>query len=616
MPPCERRPRVVARPVRFVLIILAFATVGAVHTTGAGAVQAGESISSYDVTIDVRPSGVIHVREVLAYDLGATPRHGIVREVPVRYHYDGRYDRIYRIQHVSVAADPGTPTNLKLSDRSGRKVMRIGDPKRTITGSHRYTIDYDVDGALNGFPEHDELNWNAIGTEWSVPIGRPTVLVTTPAAATAVACFAGPFRSDSPCTSPATEGSTQSRFANDDLGPEEAFTVVVSLPKGAVARTGPILDERWSPVRAFAVTPGTVAASLALLLFGVGSVGWLLWRNGRDRRLAGGSLEPVPGPGAAEEMVPLFTDRDGPVVYRPPDGLRPAELGVLVDERADPVDVTATIVDLAVRGYLAIEAIEDVERKRFWNKPDWRLVQKKPADGDLLRYERDLLESIFRGRTEVKLSELRNTFHSDLQRIEGELYDDAVARGWFVKRPDRVRNRWLVLGILLAVLGAGAVAAAAATTHAGLVPVPIVFTGLLLAVGHRWMPARTPKGSAALTQALGFRRYIETAETDRMRFAEQENLWATYLPYAVVFGATRKWARAFEGLGAEQQAAVGSWYVSPYPFSADSFSDSLESFTHTTAGAIVSTPSSSASSGFGGGGFSGGGGGGGGGGSW
>ena len=82
-------------------------------------------------------------------------------------------------------------------------------------------------------------------------------------------------------------------------------------------------------------------------------------------------------------MVPLFTDRSGPVLFRPPDGLRPAQLGVLVDERADPVDVTATIVDLAVRGYLTIEEIP----KHGWRgKPDWTLTKIKDAEG-LLRFK-------------------------------------------------------------------------------------------------------------------------------------------------------------------------------------------------------------------------------------
>jgi uncharacterized protein (TIGR04222 family) len=594
-----------------VLVVTALAT--AAGAGPAAAQSVGERIESYAVAIEVRPTGLIHVSEAIAYDFGANPRHGIEREIPVRFHYDGRYDRIYRVRRVTVRAGPGTPAKVKQSDSGNRKVIRIGDPGRTITGLHTYTIDYDVEGALNGFPEHDELYWNAIGTEWAVAIGRPSVSVMTPAPTTAVTCFAGPSGSNSPCGRLDPSGAARTALDNPDLGPFEGLTVVVALPKGAVSATGPMLDERWSASRAFAVTPATGGASVLLLVAGMGVVGWLFWRRGRDRRLAGGVPgQPDPeGPGD-DEAVPLFTDRDGPVAYRPPDDLRPAQVGVLVDERADPLDVTATIVDLAVRGYLAIEEVEKAHR---WSKSDWKLTQQKEADGALLAYERMLLAAIFKGHTEVQLSDLKDTFHASLVRVEGQLYDDAVAQGWFTRRPDRVRSRWLVIGVLVAVAGAALTAALAATTHLGLVPLPLVLVGLVLAVGHRWMPARTAKGSATLARTNGFRRYIETAEADRMQFAEQENVWAAYLPYAIVFGATRKWAKAFAGLGAEQQAAVGSWYVSPYPFDSFGFSRSMESFTHTAAGAIVSTPSSSGSSGFSGG-SSGGGGGGGGGGSW
>jgi hypothetical protein len=49
--------------------------------------------------------------------------------------------------------------------------------------------------------------------------------------------------------------------------------------------------------------------------------------------------------------------------YEPPAGLAPAEVGVLADNSADMRDLTATIVDLAVRGYLIIEERE--EQKLF-----------------------------------------------------------------------------------------------------------------------------------------------------------------------------------------------------------------------------------------------------------
>ncbi|HUQ63675.1 MAG TPA: DUF2207 domain-containing protein [Acidimicrobiales bacterium] len=586
----------------------------------ASAAQGAESIDSYNVAIEIQSSGQLHVQEVIAYDCGYSSRHGIFRNIPVRFHYDDKYDRIYDIHNIKVSGSPGTPTDVDESESNDNKVLRIGDPDRTITGAHTYTIEYDVDGAVNRFSEHDELYWNAIGTEWDVPIARPAVTVTAPVAITNVTCFAGAFRSSLPCDSSSGAGSTEAVFTNAALGPTEGLTVVIAMPKGAVATTGPVLDERWSVERAFSVTVVTVATAVALLAVGLGLIFWLIWRKGRDRRAAGAGMEFAPGlpppPGAAEEPVPLFSDRAGPVAFRPPEGLHPAQAGVLVDESADPVDVTATIVDLAVRGYLIIE---ELEREHMWSSQDWRLKRLKDTDSTLLPYEADLLDSLFKSGDEVNLSDLKDTFHASLVRIEGKLYDDAVGQGWFARRPDKVRSQWLVLGIMLTLVGIGAVVAAAAWTHLGLIPIPIVIVGLLLAIGHRWMPARTAKGSATLSQVLGFRRYIETAEADRMQFAEEENIWAKYLPYAIVFGATNKWAKAFAGLEGQGPGQSGmGWYVSPYPFHMMAFTNSMDAFTNSTSGIIVSTPSGggASGSGFSGGGFSGGGGGGGGGGSW
>ena len=127
------------------------------------------------------------------------------------------------------------------------------------------------------------------------------------------------------------------------------------------------------------------------------------------------------------------------------------------------------------------------------------------------------------------------------------------------------------------------------------------------------MPRRTAKGTAVLRRAVGFRRFIVESEKDRARFAEQRHLFSEYLPYAVVFGATEKWAKAFAGL--DDELPEQGWYGGPRAFTASSFSDSIDGFAVTTAGTITSTPAGSGSSGFSGG-SSGGGGGGGGGGSW
>jgi uncharacterized membrane protein len=110
---------------------------------------------------------------------------------------------------------------------------------------------------------------------------------------------------------------------------------------------------------------------------------------------------------------------------------------------------------------------------------------------------------------------------------------------------------------------------------------------------------------------LGFRRFITESEKERARFAERTNLFSEYLPYAIVFGCTERWAKAFSGL----QNEPPTWYVGSGMYYPHTFAHSIDGFAVTTSGTITSTPSGSGSSGFSGG-SSGGGGGGGGGGSW
>ena len=106
---------------------------------------------------------------------------------------------------------------------------------------------------------------------------------------------------------------------------------------------------------------------------------------------------------------------------------------------------------------------------------------------------------------------------------------------------------------------------------------------------------------------------MDAAETHMARWAEEENVFSRFLPYAIVFGLTEKWARAFAQLG---QLPPTPWYVGARPFSTYGFVSSVDNFAVSSAGTLSSRPAASGSSGLGGGGFSGGGGGGGGGGSW
>ena len=553
----------------------------------------------------------MEIVEEIEYDFNGFERHGIFREIPVRLAYDDRYDRVYPLEVRSVTGSPDTPDQYEILREGNVLQIKIGDPDETITGVHTYTITYEVEGALNAFPEHYELYWNALGPEWPVPVDRATVRLTTPAPIQRTACFAGSTGSTLPCADDRFDGRV-ANFSHTDLNAFEGLTVVAALPVGSVPRPSPVLEERWNFFRAFSVRGAALPLAGGLLLLLLAFVVRVMWVNGRDRRAMGSPIDISQGTTTeGEQAVPLFESSDHPVEYGPPDGLRPGQVGTLMDEVANPLDVTATVVDLAVRGYLRIE---EIPKKWIFGKPDWRLVKLKEPDDELLRYEKVLLDGVFEDGNEVELSGLKKQFVARLQKVQEALYADMVKRRWFPERPDKVRQRWVVRGVLLLMLGAGLTWLAASKTHYGLVPIPIVLAGLLLLLGANRMPRRTAKGTGMVRRLRGFQTYIETAEAREMQFQERENIFSKYLPYAVVFGATEKWAAAFAGL--DDRPPDTTWYVGSQPFSMSSFGHSIESFSTVSAGTIASTPGGSGSSGFGGGGSSGGGGGGGGGGSW
>jgi uncharacterized protein (TIGR04222 family) len=603
--------------------------IAVVVLSGASPAGAGstEKINRYDVDITIQPSGAILVRETIDYDFGIWSRHGIFRDIPARVDYPPKanHDRVYPIDVVSVETSEGTPDEYTVETEGNDERIKIGDPDRTITGEHTYVITYRVRGVLNGFDDHDELVWNAVGTEWSVPIAAARAVVHAPAAITQVNCAQGSYGSNLPCGEATFSGDTATFAAKElfpgwSLGPFQGMTVTVAIPKGAVPEPKPILEERFTFASAFRVTGATGGLAGGLLLLLLGGVVFLVWLFGRDRRYRGSAVDTAFGPGvpdAPEERVPLFGEHETPVEFVPPDGLRPGQVGTLVDFKANPLDVTATIVDLGVRGYLVIE---ELDGGGFSRSGDWKLTRKKENDASLMPYEQKLLDGLFRSGDEVTLSDLRYEFAERMSSVRTELQNDAKQRGWFAPRAVAGSCLFAALGVVVLVVGILLTIGLAIWTHAALLGIPVIVGGIALLVGARWIPHRTAKGYAVLRHVDGFRRFIEESEKERAQFAERKNLFTEYLPYAIVFGATDKWARAFAGLG-DEPPDTSSWYVSTHAFNYAAFSSTIDGFTLASAGTLTSTPpstssSSSGFSGFSGGGFSGGGGGGGGGGSW
>lgn len=282
---------------------------------------------------------------------------------------------------------------------------------------------------------------------------------------------------------------------------------------------------------------------------------------------------PAPGQPALTRRVPDSEYTKALAVqFTPPKGLRPGLVGTVYDGVAESRDVTATIVDLAVRGYVKITAVEPAgepavdrpggrgpthpaDRRGGTEKPDWEITAQDPPVGDELSVmEAHLLNGMFAHGPTVRISQLTGDFGQVMREAVQALYSEVVHRGWYRRHP-RARNGLSGAGLWGLALG-GAVVMAVIGGVGG------VGGGLLTLVSAgawaRWgrvRPGRTAEGTAVRIQALAFEEYLRTAEADQIRFEEAADLFSRYLPYAIVFGVADHWASVFGEVAAKAQLA-------------------------------------------------------------
>jgi uncharacterized membrane protein YgcG len=607
------------------VVVLITSSMGPMRT----AAQEDWVIRSFDARYVIEESGAVGITEEITADFGSEQRHGIFRDIRVRQKYNDDSNRLYNITGISVT-DGLMPVQFESSEEGANLRIKIGDPDVLVSGSQRYVISYTLNGALNSFDDHDELYWNVTGYEWEVTINEPSATVTAPGPGIQrVTCYEGPTGSTETCESSFDEASASFQ-AGSALPPGSELTVVVGLRKGLVEVAPPVLVDANENVLEqardmFKVSAATIPLAGIVGLAVVAALGRQWWVAGRDRWF--GDMYYV-HENPPEDTKPLLARETVVVEYTPPAvgrgrRLRPAEIGLLLDERADTLDVSATIVDLAVRRHILIRELPKEGIFGVFKSQDYELVRQPGVEetsssgsrDGLLPYEDRLKDALFEAGDTVKLSELKNKFHDDLTEVKSDLYGEAVqSLKLFPANPDTVRKAYRVAGVVIAIVGGASAYLLGKAFGAGLLGVPIVAGGVLLFFLAPLMPRRTAQGQLLYRRCLGFRLYMTKAETERQSFAEKANLFEEYLPYAIIYGCVKKWAKAFEGLGLEERGT--NWYVGRRGFAVATFADSLGDFSESISGVMASTPGGSGGSGFGGGGSAGGGGGGGGGGSW
>jgi uncharacterized membrane protein len=307
------------------------------------------------------------------------------------------------------------------------------------------------------------------------------------------------------------------------------------------------------------------------------------------------------------------------VQYEPPDKLTPGECGTLVDNQAAMRDITATLVDLAVKGYLTIEQRDESHLLGLSHSKEYIFHLKKPLTewASARPHETQMLAALFDNgaNREVKLSDLQNHFYKQLPAIRDSIFEALMTDNYYLHRPDSVRQGYIGAGLTIGFLiVAGNRFLASAT---GIAPATWIIagiaSGLIICAFGYFMSARTITGQRALEKVLGFEDFLGRTQKDQIeRLQTSPELFEKFLPYAMALHVEKKWVQAFSGIAMQPPA----WYQGSYGggFMPYLLVNDLNMMSTQAGTTMASSPRSSGGSGFGGGGMSGGGFGGGGGG--
>ncbi len=565
--------------VRLIAVCLMFSIIcvlsdNTVYASSKNDLTSEEFIEKFDVDITVKRDAVIDVVETITYNFGSeqsgNEHHGIYRTIPISYEARGG-NYTTDIDHIFVTNEHGTARSYSISRNDRYLTIKIGDPHKRVYGRHVYRIMYRVHDIINFFDDHDELYWNVTGNDWHVPIKSVSARVHIPGKVMRTQCFVGVSGSTDACSIGMVK-KNDAIFSHAGLGEGEGMTVVVSVQKG-------ILKE---PSAMTCIWHTITDNLMALSPLFVGSGMFYLWyTRGRDRRRHG-------------TIIPR---------YSPPANMTPADVSFIVHEGIHPRDVGATLIDLAVRGYITIT--RSTQDNYESASHDYVIKRTHADEKKLLSHEKILLGKILGGEDQGNVSVLRDdqSFFYTFKKVCTERY----AGKYFVKNPEKVKSMYVVAGFMI-IFGGTFFSAGNVYNVIG-----ALLSGLCVIAFSHFMPARTREGVNVYEHIMDFKDFLSVTEKDRLAFhnAPEKNpkTFEKFLPYAIALGVEKQWARQFDDLYNRQP----EWYKSDGSLSASTLVRDLSHFENAVS--VISKSAAGGSSGFSGG-SSGGGFGGGGGGSW
>lgn len=519
--------------------------------------------------------------------------NGIYRDIPIEYPGPSGTNYTLFLQVRGVTDGDGNPLKYEKSRKGASLHLKIFIPGAEDT-TKTVRISYESPNAVRFFDNHDEFYWNVTGNDWPVPIDHASAVVAFPAEAAAglrAQAFTGVYGSRDEDATAEVKGADIFFESQNPLPMRGGMTIDVFIPKGTLEEPG-----TFTKIGRFLRSNSVIF--LPVVTFIVMFTLW--WYKGKD-----------PDPGLS--VAPM---------YEPPKAMTPAEVGTLVDDSINPRDITSTVIDLAVRGYLRIEETE--ERGFIFSKKDYIFHLLKPRQDwtDLASHERVTLEHMFQVGSEIcRMSDLKNQFYTAIPVIKQDIIAQLKNKKMYTVDPNSAKG-WVVAAAIVILLPFVLLQATGGVDFF-LSPAMLVLSALLsfaIVLFFGWhMTAKSLLGQRTKVEILGFQEFMNRVDADRLKRMPPDT-FEKYLPFAMALGVEHRWAQAFQDLLKEPPG----WYYSPtgygpHGWSPIFFTNSMHSMSNDMHTVMVSAPrSSSSGSGFGGGGggFSGGGFGGGGGGAF
>ena len=593
-----------ARTIRQTLLLIGALTLS---LSSVGSAQDSSTrILNFDATLTVHADGSFDVVEELSVRL-ADKSNEIVRDLSLRDDAARKGPKKLDLEVLAVTDENGQPLRVEETtiDNGSTRRLRISIPGEDSTDRH-VSIRYRIANAIhfvnagNNAGALDEIRWNVIGN-LDMPVDSVHARVVLPGGATPVrtTVYTGP--GDSPTTDATTRktGNEVSFTLSRGLAPHEAMAIRVDLPFGYVHTKAPSsLRNRLVPVLSW------WPLLIPLIVFVLAFRAWD--KTGRDPK------------------------EDSQVVrYEPVDGVSPAALGKLVSGEGPPQMrlVTATLVDLAARGFVRIEEttpsiltaltkdVTSIAQSMLHGASgsvDYiiHFVRPRSEWKGLKWHEERLLDGLINAapspagtkQDSVRISMLSNKFYVSTPEIMKAIEFELVAKGYYRKAPGGVNMKWiayasiplLVGGIVGKVFGALLDLAWVKIFDEPAANASVLFSdnkfllGMLLStlilIGFAAiMPSRSVAGARAREAGLGFKEFL-----GRVGTSPSVETFERYLPYAIAFGVQNSWARAFEGIYTKPP----TWYSGPMgEFSATTFGHRINDLCISAASSMASRPS-------------------------